>query len=47
MILPAESPGGLVKTEPALLPPGWLARRHRTISSMVALPSAGCPGSSR
>ena len=44
---PAESPGGLVKTDPALLPPGWLARRHRTISSMVALPSArDRPGSS-
>ena len=30
---PAESPGGLAKTEPALLPPGWCWRRHETISA--------------
>ena len=30
---PAESPGGLVNTEPALLPPGWCWRRQRTISA--------------
>ena len=37
-------PGGLVNTDPALLPPGWLARRQRTISSMAALPRAGIAG---
>ena len=37
---PAESPGGLVNTEPALWPPGWLARRHRTISASCGLAGA-------
>ena len=41
---PAESSAGLVNTEPALAPPGWLARRQRTISSMAARPAAGSPG---
>ena len=45
MSRPAESPGGLVNTDPALLPPGWLARRHRTTSSISALhASAGSGG---
>ena len=38
-------PGGLVKTEPALLPPGWCSRRQRTISASAARPaSTGSPG---
>ena len=36
-----------MNTEPALAPPGWLARRQRTISSMAALPAAGSPARSR
>ena len=34
MIRPAESPGGFRNTDPALAPPGWCSRRHRTISAM-------------
>ena len=47
---PAESPGGLVNTEPAFCPPGWCSRRHRTISSMRAAHapgSSGAPGERR
>ena len=33
MSRPAESPGGLANTEPALEPPGWCSRRHRTTSA--------------
>src|SRR5690606_17393219 len=43
---PAESPSGLVKTDPALGPPGWLARRQATISEIVRAPSSGSPGAS-
>ena len=41
---PAESPGGLVKTDPAFGPPGWFSRRQRTISARVASPAARSPG---
>ena len=41
MSRPAESPGGLVNTEPAFCPPGWCSRRQRTISSMRAAHAAG------
>ena len=36
MSRPAESPGGLVNTEPAFAPPGWFSRRQRTISAISA-----------
>ena len=44
MSRPAESPGGLVNTEPAFWPPGWLARRQRTISAISASAAARSPG---
>jgi len=43
MSRPAESPGGLVKTEPALLPPGWCSRRQRTIERSSSRPAASSP----
>src|SRR3546814_8151521 len=39
----SESPAGLVNTEPALGPPGWLARRHVTISEISAALRSGSP----
>ena len=35
---PAESPGGLVNTEPAFEPPGWFSLRHRMTSARRASP---------
>ncbi len=43
MSRPAESPGGLVNTDPALDPPGWFWRRQRTISAISAAPASGSP----
>ncbi len=42
--LPAESPSGLVKTEPALEPPGWCSRRHRTMSDTASRSTSTDPG---
>ncbi len=47
---PAESPGGLMNTEPALEPPGWCSRRHRTMlghSARSASASPRCDGELR
>ena len=44
---PAESPGGLVNTEPALAPPGWCSRRHRTMSAISGLGSGPIAGRER
>ena len=41
---PAESSSGLVKTEPALEPPGWCSRRHRTMAATAACSSSTDPG---
>ena len=41
MIRPAESPGGLANTEPALAPPGWCSRRQRTIVGDARLARGG------
>ena len=38
---PAESPAGLVNTEPALDPPGWCSRRHRTMAATAACSAVG------
>ena len=40
---PAESPGGLVNTDPAFWPPGWCSRRHRTMSDRAASPERRSP----
>ena len=47
MSRPAESPGGLVNTEPALRPPGWFSLRHRTIPASVSSPAPDTESSSR
>ena len=47
MSRPAESPGGLVNTEPALEPPGWCSRRQRTISATIASHAAAVPAVAR
>ena len=44
---PAESPGGLRNTEPALAPPGWCSRRQRTISATRCLARARDVGGDR
>ncbi len=44
MSRPAESPSGLVNTEPALEPPGWCSRRQRTMSVTAACSSSTDPG---
>ena len=42
---PAESPSGLVKTEPALKRrPGWCSRRHLTMALTAACSAAADPG---
>ncbi len=47
MSRPAESPGGLRKTLPALgIPSGWCARRHALISSSRAAMTPGSSGAS-
>ena len=44
MSRPAESPAGLVNTEPALDPPGWCSRRHLTMALTAACSSSTEPG---
>ncbi len=44
MSRPALSPSGFVNTEPAFCPPGWLARRQRTISAMARFSDSGLHG---
>ena len=42
--LPAESPSGLVNTEPALAPPGWCSRRHLTMAATASCSASTDPG---